>query len=39
VFSPEQLEALLKLGRHGAQQLIAAQRAILGIELEGACTI
>ena len=39
VFSPEQFEALLALGRLGAQQLVAAQRSILGIELEGACTI
>lgn len=39
VFSPEQFEALLTLGRLGAQQLIAAQRSILGIELEGAGTI
>lgn len=39
VFSPEQLASLLALGRHGAQQLINAQRNVLGIELEGACTI
>ena len=39
VFSPEQFDALLALGRQGVQQLITAQRAVLGIELEGAGTI
>lgn len=39
VFSSEQFDVLLALGRHGVQQLITAQRAALGIELEGACTI
>ena len=31
VFSPEQFDALLLLGRNGASQIIAAQRAALGI--------
>jgi ribonuclease PH len=31
VFSPEELSALLELGRKGAQEIIAAQRAVLGI--------
>lgn len=31
VFSPEELSALLDLGRRGIQQIIAAQRSILGI--------
>ena len=31
VFSPEELSSLLELGRKGIQQIIAAQRAVLGI--------
>jgi ribonuclease PH len=31
VFSEEELSALLELGRRGVQQIIAAQRSILGI--------
>ena len=38
VFSPAQFDALLALGRQGAQALVNAQRKALGIELEGACT-
>ena len=39
VFSPEELEAMLKLGRDGVSQLVAAQRTVLGMELEGPCSI
>lgn len=39
VFSPEELDRMLALGREGVSQLIAAQRQALGIELEGAGTI
>jgi len=39
VFSPEEFQRMLELGGAGVRQLIAAQRSVLGIELEGACTI
>ena len=39
VFSPEQLQSMLDLGGRAVRELIAAQRAILGIEWEGAGTI
>jgi hypothetical protein len=31
LISPEELSSLLELGRKGIQQIIAAQRAVLGI--------
>jgi ribonuclease PH len=39
VFTPEEFQLMLDLGREGAAQLVRAQRVALGIELEGACTI
>ncbi len=33
VFTPEELQSMLELGREGAMQLVAAQRSVLGIEV------
>jgi ribonuclease PH len=39
VFSPEQFDALLSLGRAGTAQIIAAQRLALGLPADGAAVL